>query len=125
MRALVPGPFRWSGSEDLHGLRQDFGFAQEFPDLRLTAAAAKLRVVQYEAQQQGGLQIQVWLRRLAVAERAFAQNVRLCLWRGWFDASFCHILDEATRDLRAEGISVLRIRRNAAGEVQEPFIPAQ
>ena len=125
MRALVPGPSRWSDADDLHGLRRDFGFAQDFPDLRQIAAAAKLRVMQYEARQQGGLQVQEWLRRLADAERAFAQNVRLCLWRGWFDASFCHILAAATRDLRAEGISALRIRRHAAGEVQEPFTPAQ
>ena len=40
LRALVPGPYRWCSADDLHGLRQDFGFPQKFTDLRQVSLAA-------------------------------------------------------------------------------------
>ena len=52
-RALVPGPFRWCAAADLHGLRQDFSFPQEFVDLREVSLAARFRVTQLEAAPSG------------------------------------------------------------------------
>ena len=122
-RLLVPGPFNWCTPADLHGLRRDFGFPQEFVDLRVVALAAKLRVLHQEARAQGGLRCQAWLQRLAEAERASEHVVRQARWRAWLQSSFCHELTAASDAFRRLGITFTAVQLRAAKGIAPPWSP--
>ena len=125
LRALVPGPYRWCAPADLHGLRRDLGFAREFPDLRMTSIAARLRVYRHEAAAQGGLPIRRWLLRLAAADHRSQHLARWAHWRQWHSSSFCHYLASAPRELAAAGVSGQEVRMRAAQASCEPITPRQ
>ena len=114
LRALVPGPYRWCLPADLHGLHRDFGFAREFPDLRMTSIAARLRVLRNEAVAQGGLPVRFWLQRLAAAGQRSPHLARLVRWRLWHSSSFCHYLASAAHELAGAGVTVQEVRMRAA-----------
>ena len=115
LRTLVHGPYLWLTARDLHGLRRDFGFPQEFVDVREVGLAAKYRVTKCEGCRSGGLGHRIWLRTLAAAERASVQLLRLGRWRAWFHSSFCHKLEQAVAAVRQAGISETQARELAAG----------
>ena len=115
LRALVPGPYRWCSADALHILRKDFGFAQEFVDLRIVDTAAKLRVVHCEAKEQGGLRHRCKLRQIALAERQTDYVVRLARWRQWFAQSFSQRLEDAVACARQAGFSLQAAYSRAAG----------
>ena len=124
-RALVPGPFRWCAAADLHGLRQDFSFPQEFVDLREVSLAARFRVTQLEAAPQGGLGVRSWLRRLAAAEHRSERIRRLACWRSWFADSYCHSLAAAVRELREADITPPVVQLRAARATSRPLTRQQ
>ena len=125
LRAIVPGPYRWCEATDLQGLRRDLGFAQEFPDLRMTSIAARVRVHCREAAAHGGLRVREWLRRLESAHSRSQHLGREGCWRAWFASSFCHSLHLAFREMRNAGVALPEVHLRAAQATARPLTELQ
>ena len=121
LRTLIPGPFRWALPEDFRGLRRDFGFPVEAPDLRVVSQAARFRVAHREAASRGGLGLRRWLGRLEAAWGSSEAIVRLGTWREWLNSSYVRILTDNLRALAASGVTLVAVEERAAGGRPRPW----
>ena len=125
LRELVPGPYRWINSQDLHGLRRDFALPQEFIDLKEVSVAARFRVLHREAAAAGGLRAKTLARKLQNEYMASDYVARCGRWREWFGKSFAQNLAEADAYCQEQGVTIDRVEETVTRAAPRPWTLAQ
>ena len=97
---IMPGPHNWSTPEDLWRLQQCFGFTYKVRSLTHTATAAQLRVILWENQAYGGIQLHERCR--ALQNLLHAPDFPVRRWRldEWYTSSHLLVLRQAWDQLR-------------------------
>ena len=126
LRQVARGPFAWALLPDLHRLRDHFGQAHNFRDLRNASIAAKVRVCQFENAGHGGLQVVRRARRLRGVVYATEHGFRRHLWKPWLETNPLFNLEAALEQCQEVGISADAILAEAAGyPAQRPWTLAE
>ena len=121
LRKAAPGVGGWCRQVELHNLRRAYRFAGEFKEIKVTAAAAKLRVCQYENSLHGGLNLQQRASALEAAQRDTAFVDRGWKWRKWFALAPAVVLLRNRERLHCVGITVRRVEEQASAGADRPW----
>ena len=108
LRKFVPGPGNWATPQDLYSLSIWFGFPYCFPNLEITAIAAKLRVPQYDAIEHDN-------RLSELKFDTVCGSHRHDCWTEWYSNNFTMQLERARSQAAEQDITARSVQAHAQG----------
>ena len=105
LRLMVPGPGAWCSTEDLFYAATRYGQARDFPSVSRLCQASQKRVMDYENDRNGGLQIDSKWEELQRWCGNTAHLDRLLLWNRWFNEGPIATLRSNNTILEQQGLT--------------------